>query len=97
MIRAARFINGDHRYEGVKQGFLCYRHFGRQDGIILFHDICESSGNTGPLSLVAELAKSSTDKAVGNVAGAGTQEIESLSIAHCAVSGDGARRSPLCY
>ncbi len=30
---------------------------------------------TGPLSFVAELAKSSTDKAVGNVAGAGTQEI----------------------
>lgn len=44
----------------------------------------------GPLSFVAELANSSIGKAVGNVAGAGTQEVESLSIAHCAVSGDGA-------
>lgn len=40
------FIDGDHRYEGVKQDFLCYRHFVREGGIILFHDICESSGNT---------------------------------------------------
>ena len=42
----ALFIDGDHRYEGVKQDFLCYRHFVREGGIILFHDICESSGNT---------------------------------------------------
>lgn len=40
------FIDGDHRYEGVKQDFLCYRHFVREGGTILFHDIMETSGNT---------------------------------------------------
>jgi cephalosporin hydroxylase len=33
------FIDGDHRYEGVKQDFLHYRHFVRGGGFILFHDI----------------------------------------------------------
>ena len=33
------FIDGDHRYEGVKQDFLHYRQFVRADGFILFHDI----------------------------------------------------------
>ena len=38
------FIDGDHRYEGVKQDFLRYRHFVRDGGIILFHDIVQSTG-----------------------------------------------------
>lgn len=42
----ALFIDGDHRYEGVKQDFLRYRQFVREGGIILFHDIVESSGNS---------------------------------------------------
>jgi hypothetical protein len=33
------FIDGDHRYEGVKQDFLSYRHLVREGGIIAFHDI----------------------------------------------------------
>ena len=33
------FIDGDHEYEGVKQDFLTYRHFVRENGIIAFHDI----------------------------------------------------------
>lgn len=33
------FIDGDHSYEGVKQDFLCYRQFVREDGLILLHDI----------------------------------------------------------
>ncbi|MBW4488037.1 MAG: class I SAM-dependent methyltransferase [Trichocoleus desertorum ATA4-8-CV12] len=33
------FIDGDHHYEGVKQDFLKYRHFVREEGIIVFHDI----------------------------------------------------------
>lgn len=33
------FIDGDHRYEGVKSDFLCYRQFMREEGYILFHDI----------------------------------------------------------
>ena len=33
------FIDGDHRYEGVKNDFLAYRHLVRDGGIIAFHDI----------------------------------------------------------
>lgn len=33
------FIDGDHTYDGVKQDFLLYRHFVRENGIIAFHDI----------------------------------------------------------
>jgi cephalosporin hydroxylase len=39
------FIDGDHRYEGVKQDFLCYRPFVRDGGLILFHDIIEDKGS----------------------------------------------------
>jgi len=35
------FIDGDHRYEGVKQDFLMYRHLLRENGFILFHDIIQ--------------------------------------------------------
>lgn len=35
------FIDGDHNYEGVKQDFLKYRHFVREGGIIIFHDIVQ--------------------------------------------------------
>ena len=33
------FIDGDHRFEGVKADFLGYRQFVREGGIIAFHDI----------------------------------------------------------
>jgi len=33
------FIDGDHRYEGVKSDFLCYRHLVSEGGLIFFHDI----------------------------------------------------------
>jgi hypothetical protein len=33
------FIDGDHRYEGVKSDLLRYRQFVREGGYILFHDI----------------------------------------------------------
>jgi hypothetical protein len=35
------FIDGDHRYEGVRADFLAYRRFVREGGVIAFHDICE--------------------------------------------------------
>jgi len=38
------FIDGDHRYEGVKQDFLCYCRFVKEGGLILFHDIVEDQG-----------------------------------------------------
>lgn len=38
------FIDGDHRYEGVKKDFLCYRPFVREGGLILFHDIVQDKG-----------------------------------------------------
>jgi cephalosporin hydroxylase len=38
------FIDGDHRYEGVKQDFLCYRSFVKDGGLILFHDIVPDKG-----------------------------------------------------
>jgi cephalosporin hydroxylase len=40
----ALFIDGDHRYEGVKQDFLRYRPFVNEGGLILFHDIMEDRG-----------------------------------------------------
>jgi cephalosporin hydroxylase len=40
----ALFIDGDHRYQGVKQDFLCYRSFVKEGGLILFHDIVEEDG-----------------------------------------------------
>lgn len=40
----ALFIDGDHRYEGVKHDFLCYRPFVKDGGLILFHDIGEDKG-----------------------------------------------------
>ena len=42
----ALFIDGDHRYEGVKQDFLCYRPFVKEGGLILFHDIVEDNGRS---------------------------------------------------
>jgi cephalosporin hydroxylase len=41
----ALFIDGDHRYEGVKSDFLAYRRFVRDGGQILFHDIVQEKGN----------------------------------------------------
>jgi predicted O-methyltransferase YrrM len=41
----ALFIDGDHRYEGVKRDFLSYRRFVRDGGQILFHDIMQEKGN----------------------------------------------------
>ena len=35
----ALFIDGDHRYEGVKNDFLHYRSFVMDGGLIMFHDI----------------------------------------------------------
>lgn len=32
-------IDGDHRYAGVREDFLIYRHFVRPGGLIAFHDI----------------------------------------------------------
>ena len=40
----ALFIDGDHRYEGVKKDFLCYRPFVKDGGLILFHDIVPDKG-----------------------------------------------------
>jgi cephalosporin hydroxylase len=33
------FIDGDHRYEGVKRDFLLYSRLVREGGLIMFHDI----------------------------------------------------------
>jgi cephalosporin hydroxylase len=35
------FIDGDHRFDGVRNDFLNYRGFVRDGGLIAFHDICE--------------------------------------------------------
>jgi hypothetical protein len=35
-----------HRYEGVKQDFLCYRPFVKDGGLILFHDIVPDKGTS---------------------------------------------------
>lgn len=40
------FIDGDHRYEGVKKDFLGYRSFVREGGLILFHDIIQDKGGS---------------------------------------------------
>ena len=34
-------IDGDHRWDGVRQDFINYREFVREGGLIAFHDICE--------------------------------------------------------
>lgn len=39
------FIDGDHRYEGVKQDFLLYRQLVREGGLIMFHDIVPDHGS----------------------------------------------------
>ena len=39
------FIDGDHRYEGVKQDFLLYRELVRDGGLIMFHDIVPDHGS----------------------------------------------------
>lgn len=39
------FIDGDHRYEGVKSDFLHYRHLVAEGGYILFHDIMPDQGD----------------------------------------------------
>src|SRR4051812_25015861 len=39
------FIDGDHRYEGVKRDFLLYRQLVRDDGLIMFHDIVPDHGS----------------------------------------------------
>ena len=38
------FIDGDHRYEGAKNDFVCYRPFVKTGGTILFHDIVDDKG-----------------------------------------------------
>jgi cephalosporin hydroxylase len=40
----ALFIDGDHRYEGVKNDFLSYRPLVKNGGQILFHDIVQERG-----------------------------------------------------
>ena len=42
-------IDGDHRWAGVRQDFLTYRHFVRDGGLIAFHDICEVTDAGGPV------------------------------------------------
>jgi len=39
------FIDGDHRYEGVKSDFLRYRHLVAEGGYILLHDIMPDHGD----------------------------------------------------
>jgi len=34
------FIDGDHRYEGVRKDFEMYSPLVRKGGIVAFHDIC---------------------------------------------------------
>lgn len=34
------FIDGDHSYRGVRADFQSYRHFVRDGGLVVFHDIC---------------------------------------------------------
>jgi predicted O-methyltransferase YrrM len=37
------FIDGDHRYEGVKMDFEMYSPMARPGGLVAFHDICPNS------------------------------------------------------
>jgi predicted O-methyltransferase YrrM len=39
------FIDGDHRYDGVKKDFLLYSQLVREDGLIMFHDIVPDHGS----------------------------------------------------
>jgi len=41
------FIDGDHRYEGVKQDFEMYCPLVRKGGIVAFHDISVQTGDGG--------------------------------------------------
>jgi predicted O-methyltransferase YrrM len=41
------FIDGDHRYEGVKQDFELYAALVRKGGVIALHDITEHPATTG--------------------------------------------------
>jgi cephalosporin hydroxylase len=41
----ALFIDGDHRYESVKQDFINYRSFVTEGGMIFFHDIVPDNGS----------------------------------------------------
>jgi len=41
------FIDGDHRYEGVKKDFEMYAPLVRKGGVIAFHDIAEHPPSTG--------------------------------------------------
>jgi len=36
------FIDGDHRYEGVRDDYMLYNKFVREEGIVAFHDIRDS-------------------------------------------------------
>ena len=40
------FIDGDHRYEGVRRDFLDYGRLVRPGGLIAFHDICGGDAST---------------------------------------------------
>ncbi len=40
------FIDGDHRYEGVKKDFEMYRTLVKNDGIVAFHDIIPQAPET---------------------------------------------------
>jgi cephalosporin hydroxylase len=40
------FIDGDHRYPGVRSDFLAYRHLVREGGLIAFHDIVPHQGKS---------------------------------------------------
>lgn len=42
------FIDGDHRYEGVKADFAHYRRFVRPGGLIVFHDIVPVADTGSP-------------------------------------------------
>lgn len=56
------FIDGDHRYEGVKKDFLCYRPFVRDGGLILFHDIVQDKGGTAWSGGVPKLWKELSER-----------------------------------
>ena len=40
------FIDGDHRYAGVRDDFLTYRHLVREGGLVAFHDIVPYQGKS---------------------------------------------------